>query len=204
MTKRSRSAAAVAAVLCATAMLRGAPPPPGAPPPVVPTMPGFGNEKIAVRSGEPTNAGSFDGTWMYVNRDVHFALWIRTRDGKPEMRLQYQSLASPEAFETDWSGKASYYMAGNPVEFEIRVGQADANAIDGHWSWDLTIGDSARRESADLHVFRTGYGRALVMRFDNYVRTIRRNGQDSTVKPLMSWSWTKVSKREVLWDELPW
>src|SRR4029077_7136408 len=92
---------------------------------------GIGNEKIVVQVADPTSAGTFDGTWMYVNRDVQFGMWIRTKNGVPQIKIQHQSLAGPEAFETDWEGKASYYLGGNPVTFELKPAQSSADRITG-------------------------------------------------------------------------
>ncbi|HEX4823277.1 MAG TPA: hypothetical protein VFV19_03095 [Candidatus Polarisedimenticolaceae bacterium] len=164
---------------------------------------GIGTDTVGLMKSDPTNVGTFDGTWMYVNRDSHFALWIRTKNGKRQAKLQYQSLAGPEAFETDWDGKATYYMAGHPVTFELKLASADANKLSGAWNWDLEIGDSARKEKADIVVYRTVYGRTLQMDFNNYEKTIRKNGVDQTAKVPTSWAWIKVSKRELLWAELP-
>jgi len=148
-------------------------------------------------------AGTFDGTWMYVNRDAQYALWVRTKDGKREVKLQFRSMSTPEAFETDWNGKAEYYMAGSPVAFELKLLAGDARELKGTWSWIVTFPDSGRRESSDLRMVRTGFGRDLRMEFLTYERTIMRGGQNSTVKGPMAWTWVKVAARELLWDELP-
>jgi hypothetical protein len=170
----------------------------------VPTgNPGVGPERVVITKADPTTAGSFDGTWMYLNRDARYALWIRTKDGVRQVKLQYQSLASPEAFETDWDGKAQYYLSGHPVTFELKVGKNSGEQILGTWSWTLQIDQSGRRESADLVIYRTGYGRTLLMDFQNYQKTVTRNGRNSIMKAPMNWTWNKVSKRELLWDELP-
>ena len=162
------------------------------------------SQRTGIRGGEPTKAGTFEGTWIYVNRDAHYALWIRTKDGKPQVRLQYQSLASPEAFETDWAGKASYYMAGKPAAFSLTLGNADADALAGKWDWELSTASAARHESADVTIQRTGYGRTLAMNFNGYQRTITSGPHGNVLKGPMTWTWVKVSKRELLWDELPW
>jgi hypothetical protein len=167
----------------------------------VPEPPG---QRVGVRGGEPTKAGTFDGTWMYTNRDAHYALWIRTKDGKPQVRLQYQSLANPEAFETDWAGRASYYMAGKPASFSLLLDSADTDALSGRWEWELSTGSSARHESAGVRIQRTGYGRTLAMDFKDYQRTITSGPRGNVLKGPMTWTWVKVSKRELLWDELPW
>jgi len=166
-------------------------------------IPAFANERLLVKKPDPTTAGSFDGTWMYINRDGRYALWLRTKDGVPQAKVQYQSLASPESFETDWDGKAVYYLGGSPVTFELKLGACDPNQLLGTWTWLLQIDQSARKETADLVVNRTAYGRSLLMDFQNYTKTITREGKDQVFKPPVAWTWTKVSKRELLWDELP-
>ena len=164
---------------------------------------GVGPEKIVIKKDEPTTAGSFDGTWMYVNRDARFALWIRTRDGVRQVKVQYQSLASPEAFETDWDGKALYYLSGTPVTFELKTAKTTPDQILGTWSWILTIDRSGRRESADVVMYRIGNGRLLQMDFQNYQKTITRDGKNGVIRTPLIWTWSKVSKRDLLWDELP-
>jgi hypothetical protein len=164
---------------------------------------GGGGEKVALLKADPTTAGSFDGTWMYVNRDARVALWARTKNGVPQVKLQYVSLASPEAFETDWDGKAEYYLAGSTATFELKLGKSSSDRIVGTWSWVLKIGTSGRRETADIVMYRTGYGRTLLLDFQNYEKTITRDGQDKTVKLPIAWGLLKISRRELLWDELP-
>jgi len=166
-------------------------------------LPGLGSERVLIQKADPTTAGSFDGTWMYVNRDAHFALWARTKNGVPQVKLQYQSLANPEAFETDWDGKSVYYLAGSPVTFELKLGESNADRIVGTWSWVLKIGESGRRETADIVIHRTWYGRTLLMDFRNYEKTLTSNGHNKIMKAPVVWNWIKISKRELLWDELP-
>jgi hypothetical protein len=166
-------------------------------------IPAWGPAKLLLEKADPTNAGTFDGTWIYVNRDSRYALWARTKNGVPQIKIQYQSLANPEAFETDWDGKAVYYLAGTPVNFDLTLGKRDANRIAGTWSWVLKVENSARNETADLAIYRTGYGRTLLMDFQNYKRTIMRSGKEQTFHVPMAWTWTKISQRELLWDELP-
>jgi len=164
---------------------------------------GTGTDRVGLMKSDPTNAGTFDGTWMYVNRDSRFALWVRTKEGKRQAKVQYQSLAGPEAFETDWDGRVTYYMAGHPVTFELKLARADADRLSGAWDWVLEIGNSARIEHAKVDVYRTGWGRTLQMDFADYEKIVRRNGVDQTAKAPVSWAWIKVSKRELLWAELP-
>lgn len=160
--------------------------------------------KAAVMMATPVTEGSFDGTWMYVNRDSHFAMWIKTEGGKARMRIQFQSITTPEAFETDWSGKSNYYLTGRPVTFEFKIGTSDAGKITGTWAWDMENDFTGRKETADIVLQRTGFGRTMVMAFNNYEKTLRKNGTARTFKLPVAWNWTKISKRELLWSELPW
>jgi hypothetical protein len=166
-------------------------------------LPGMGTDRQLIQKDEETTAGSFDGSWMYVNRDSRFALWVRTVGGVPQVKIQYQSLANPEAFETDWDGKSLYYMAGSPVTFELKLGQCTSDRIVGKWLWEVTIGASMRRESADVVIYRTGFGRTLVMDFQNYEKTILNAGRNKIMKSPMVWTWVKISNRELLWEEFP-
>lgn len=166
-------------------------------------LPGNVNDRTLIDKAEPTTAGTFEGTWLYVNRDARFALWSRMKNGTPQVKIQYQSLASPEAFETDWDGKALYYLGGHPVTFELKLGPSTADRIVGRWSWELKIGDAHRLETADIVVHRTHYGRTLLMDFQNFEKTVTKGGQDKVTKLPVVWSWIKISKRELIWDELP-
>jgi hypothetical protein len=149
-----------------------------------------------------TDAGVWDGTWVYVSRDSRLALWLRTTAGKPELRLQYQSLAQAEAFETDWNGVATYYLAGQPASFQIEITRRDANTIEGKWNWDLDFEDSGRYEDGAFTLYRAGDGRQLVLRFDKLERRIRRNADVTRYTIKTAWTFTKASKRLVLWDEV--
>jgi hypothetical protein len=42
------------------------------------------------------------------------------------------------------------------------------------------------------------------MDFKGYERTITSGPHGNVLKGPMTWTWVKVSKRELLWDELPW
>jgi hypothetical protein len=117
--------------------------------------------------------------------------------------MQFQSLASPEAFETDWNGKSLYYLAGNPVNFEFKLGKSNSHQLQGSWAWALEIDKQVRREKADVVVYRTVYGRTLLMDFQNYEQIVTRNGRDTSMRVPFSWTFSKISQRELLWDELP-
>jgi hypothetical protein len=153
---------------------------------------------------ERTDAGNWDGTWVYANRDAHYALWLRTTvDGRPEARLRYESTSSQEKFETGWDGKASYALSGQPVTFAMLFERADANVLAGTWNWDAEFGRSARKETGTFEAFRAGDGRALVLRFRTYERMVRRKDTVRRTEALPIWTFRKVSKRQALWDELP-
>lgn len=152
---------------------------------------------------DSTAAGVWDGTWMYLSRDSQMAFWMRTQNGVPQMKLQYQSLAAPEAFETDWDGKAVYYIAGQPATYEIKLSKREKDALEGTWSWDVQFPDSGRAENGQFAMYRAGDGRSLVVRFDAFERTVRRGDQVTRYDVAPVWTFRKASKRLVLWDELP-
>jgi len=153
---------------------------------------------------ERTDQGNWDGTWVYANRDAKYALWLRTaEDGRVEARLKYQSTSSPETFETGWDGKASYALSGQPVTFVLAFERTDANVLAGTWNWDAEFPKAARTETGTFEAFRAGDGRALVLRFKSYERAVRKKDSTRATEALPLWTFHKVSKREALWDELP-
>lgn len=157
---------------------------------------------VEVMIPQRTDAGVWDGTWMFVSRDNRMALWVRTEGGKPQVKLQYQSLASAEAFVTDWSGKAVYYLAGEPASFDLGITHRDANMIRATWTWKVEFTDSGRTEMGTVTMFRAGDGRQLVFHFDKLERIVRRRDQVKHYPMETSWTFTKVSKRIVQWDEV--
>ncbi len=155
---------------------------------------------------EDTGAGIWDGTYVFSCRDFRIALWMRTRDGVPEMKMRYQSLQTPETFETDWNGKASYYVSGQPGTFELSYKSRDARRIEGSWHWTVESVSRTRTDDAAFTLFRSGYGRSAVFKFDKMEQEIRAQQQvrryPATPPPV--WTFAKVSKRvDVLWEELP-
>lgn len=159
--------------------------------------------RAAVRIPDPVTAGNWDGSWIYANRDQRMALFVRTVDGKPQAKLQYQSLSAPEAFETDWSGDATYYLSGSPVTFRFHLDAADANELRGTWLWTVDFPDSGRSERGTFRVYRTDVGRDLVVLFQEWERVVRRFDRVSRWDNPPMWVFNKASKRIVMWDELP-
>lgn len=159
--------------------------------------------RSAVLVPEPVTAGVWDGSWVYANRDERMALFVRTVDGKPEIKFQYQSLSGPEAFDSDWSGKARYYLSGSPVEFDLRLGEAGAAEMRGTWNWSVEFADSGRSERGTFRIYRINAGRDLAIVFQEYEKVIRRFDKVSRWNNPPVWVFNKASKRIVLWDELP-
>ena len=149
-----------------------------------------------------SNEGDWDGTWFYVSRDRRMALWIKTENGAPKVKLHYQSLASTEAFETDWDGNASYEVHEAQGTFSLGIKKRDANTVEGHWDWQLAAGKGTRLESGDYRMYRTGDGRYLAMVFDD-LRRQSRGSRQNEYGGAVSLTFIKVSKRLALWDELP-
>jgi hypothetical protein len=157
-----------------------------------------------IRIPERSDAGVWDGTWFYVSRDQKIALWIRTEKGLPEIKLQFFGYAMAENFETDWKGRAEYVVKGrHPGRFELSVEERDENTISGSMEWTLEIGESVRTETGDFTIYRAGYGRSIVMRFDDYKRVVTTGKERKIWQPQQYWTFRKASKRLVLWEELP-
>jgi len=150
------------------------------------------------------DAGSWDGTWWYVNRDSKIALWIRTESGSPQVKLRFMSTSAPEGFETDWNGLSDYITKIGPGKFRLTLGERDANTIRGQWDWTLSAPESARIETGTFSIHRTNRGRQLALVFDELLRTMRRDGKpDDVFSSAPSLTFFLASKRQVLWDELP-
>lgn len=150
-----------------------------------------------------TDEGRFHGTWFYTNAQTRMALWMRTENGRPELKLRYQSAQTLEAFETDWAAQADYDINGYPAKFAIDVRSADENVVEGHWSWTVEFPKSGREERGDFTMYRAGDGRQLVFDFADYEKNLHKRGSAGGYQGPLVWTFTKASKRLVLWDELP-
>ena len=152
----------------------------------------------------PTDAGDWHGTWVYVNRDVHFALWIDEKDDELIVKLRYLgAYLTPETFETDWSGTTTYTVQNKVAEFKFLITEWDAEKIDADWFWSLDLKGSSRTETSKIKLYRAGDGRRLVMHFTEFQRLIERAGQKVIHDNEQAWTFTKVSKRHARWEELP-
>lgn len=164
--------------------------------------PGF-TGRMAISAPERTDAGSWDGTWAYSSVDARMALWIRTTEGKPELKLQYTSGLTALAFETDWNGKATFYLSEKPATFEIGTTRRDSDVIEGTWNLDVQLGKSGRTEKGTFTMYRaTTTGRMLVVKFHEYDLVFRRGDKITHIDIPPAWTFVKVSKRQALWDEL--
>ena len=160
--------------------------------------------RTSISLPDRTNAGSWDGTYSYTNRDGSWALWIRTVDGLPQVKARFLSLANAEGFETDWNGVSDYVTARASGRFDLGIAFRDAETISGRWEWTLRVGRSARTESGEYVIYRTGDGRRLVLRFRELIRSLRRGDEPETRHDITAaWTFRKVSRRELLWDEIP-
>ncbi len=152
----------------------------------------------------PTSKGSWEGTWIYVSRDVRMALWMRETDGKPETKFRFESmLASTETFETDWTGSTTYFVQDRPARFSFTMSEAGKDRIEGDWDWMLDMRGSSRSEKSDVEMYRAGDGRRLVMHFKNFLRTVESGGRRRIFDSPQAWTFRKLSRRQALWEELP-
>jgi hypothetical protein len=164
--------------------------------------PTFGRSTLAI--DEPTTEGVWEGTWLYVNRDIKLALWLRGSEGIPEYKLRYHRVSGPqEDFETDWAGGAQYTSREGSGKFDLSITSGDENALQATWLWDLQFTDSGKTENANLSITRTGDGRQIVFMFEDYIISLWRGQAKQEIPVNQVWNFIKVSKRLVLWDELP-
>ena len=159
----------------------------------------------AVYLPEDTGAGDWPGTYLYISRDVKVAMWIRLRDGIPEIKVRYLSMQAPETFETDWKGDASYTFSGLPGTFALRLQKRGERTIEGTWRREVADPRMGLLEEGTFSLYRTGNGRAIVMKFDKLDLEIRDRGIPRRVSLApVGWTFWKYSKRsDALWDELP-
>lgn len=159
--------------------------------------------RVALRIPEPTEEGYWDGTYWYVSRDWHVAMWIRTVEGRPEVQLRLVSAGADEDLTTDWNGEAAYETRKGRGTFALRLTERDANRMKGTWNWNLEVGAQVRKQRGEVTLFRAGFGREVVLLFDPYEFYIGPAGEEKWQPVKQSWTFRKASKRLVLWDELP-
>ncbi|MCP3982271.1 MAG: hypothetical protein GY716_23455 [bacterium] len=157
-----------------------------------------GNYTLAERD----DSGTWNGTWVYVNRDGRWVFWIREKGKRPEIKLRYLGRSNLEGFETDWNTAADYTFRAAPVTFALSDIKADANTIEGSWDWNLVVGISSRKEHADISMYRTFRGRMAVVHFRNYEKVVNNRGKIETHTPEHAWTLRKVSNRIVSWEEI--
>ena len=151
---------------------------------------------------ERTDAGDWYGTWYYISRSRKMALWIRTKDGQPEVKLRLQERASSRlSFTTDWDTRADYNHSGVQGQFSLDIENRDENTITGKWIWDSRTSAGGSGEAAEFTIYRSGYGRQLVMHLQN----VEHKQVSRTVQrlPELVWTFKKASRRTALWGELP-
>jgi hypothetical protein len=140
---------------------------------------------------------------VYKSRQQRIVLWLREEQpGKPEYKLQYQSTSTPEAFTTDWNGRAEYAVTGTDALFNLAATEKDGNTIRGTLEWDLQFEKSGRNKSGKFLMYRGGDGRHLVMHFHDQSLTIRRAGKEASEQTETAWTFIKHSKRHILWEEI--
>jgi hypothetical protein len=178
-------------VLCATSVATPAQDePPEASPPANEAFPGM------------TEEGNWHGTWTYLNRNEQVMLWIDTHGEKPRVKLQYFSLVTPESFQTDWDGMATYELAGEPATFHMEITNGDANRLEGTWLWDVQFSGAGRSERGVFTLYRVGDGRQATIRFSDYEKVLRKGEKVSRYSGAASWNFKQVSKRHAPWQEV--
>ena len=121
----------------------------------------------------------------------------------PEVKLRFQSMGSGESFETDWNGQSTYVLNRGNGTFSCDVTTGNENQLSGNWFWRLEYPNSSRTETSPIRMFRLEDGRMLRIEFPEFERTLVKRGKRTYSKVNHSWSFRKISRRILLWDELP-
>jgi hypothetical protein len=168
----------------------------------LPVKSSFG--RTALGLPEPTSAGTWDGTWIYVSRDERFALWFSKDQGKTIAKIRFEGTRGvSEAFETDWTGRATYSVQDLPGVFEFTLKNDDPDRLEADWHWVLDLRGSSRTENGDVTLYRSEDGRRMVMHFKNFERVIESAGGVRRSNAPHAWTFRKLSRRVALWEELP-
>ncbi|MDH3627701.1 MAG: hypothetical protein OEV00_13975 [Acidobacteriota bacterium] len=152
---------------------------------------------------DATLEGDWFGTWIYASRDHRFAAWIQMDGKRPEIKFRFQAMGSGESFITDWRGQATYHEREGEGVFSFKMDQGDADQFSGQWDWELVFPTSSRTESSPVRGYRANDGRDLRIEFQDHNRTLVRGGRRMSSDATFVWSFRKVSRRHILWDELP-
>jgi hypothetical protein len=153
---------------------------------------------------ELTEAGDWNGSWIYNSRNIQIALYMRGRADRPEVKVAYRNLDTAQQFESDWNGQAFYSVAGDPASFALRLTRRDRSRLQGTWNHEYPWRGVRRAEHASVTMFRTEDGRSLVMVLDDRVRA--RSGPEGETRQQIErgvWTMRKASRRVVRWEELP-
>jgi hypothetical protein len=151
-----------------------------------------------------TEEGDWDGTWVFGNRDFKIVLWLQSDSkGKPSMRWQYQDLANAEMFVTDWEGKADYTMLQATGKVSLNARELTPHSIKGELVWETDYEDAIRSVTGAYEIFRVNDGRFLMIYFPLWKRVIQK-GDDVRISEVpQSWTFRKLSKRQLRWEEIP-
>jgi hypothetical protein len=162
----------------------------------------YGHE--TVDAPKPTEAGDWYGTWYYVSRARKMALWIREENGETRLKLQLRGQkGNPESFVTDWEGRAVYSIAGVHGKFILELDEKNADSLSGSWTWTLRSATGGQHETADVEIYRAGWGRQLVWNIENVKRRTEGDATPRSDLERIVWVFRKASRRQVLWSELP-
>jgi hypothetical protein len=152
-----------------------------------------------------TERGNWNGSWYLFNRDERIALFVRSENGAPQIRLRYQHRSRPDAFETDWEGSGAYFVSGQPATFELKIAEHSDTLIRGTLSWNFPLlAGSRETRSGEFKLYRTENGRKMLMDFDvMHFDLVRPESGTQSRSSFWRWVFLKASKRVALWEELP-
>ena len=163
----------------------------------------FGRSTLG--GAERSDAGDWYGTWYYVSRTQKMAIWIRDDDGTPQVKWRLSGTQSGDldSFSTDWSSQGVANDRGQSGTFKLTLDTADQNTIAGNWAWEVRAGKNGRKDTANFELYRSGDGRHAVMRITDWKREFWGKREYAQTQEYKVWTFRKASRREAMWNELP-
>ncbi|RMF70698.1 MAG: hypothetical protein D6738_15465 [Acidobacteria bacterium] len=164
---------------------------------------------------QPTDTGTFLGTWARVEPGQRQALQVRrTDDGRWEVRL-YWWTSEDFLVDTGWTGAVDYRWRGHAGRIALEVDQqaSDGSRIRARWSREQD-GERASHlsEQGPVEIYRAGQrGEKLAFVVDPLrlsvevgepIAPYELDARERTTRRV--WIMRKVSRRLIGWDEIPW
>jgi len=144
---------------------------------LTPALPALGDGVVSVPA--PDDAGSFVGTWYYVDTGYKIAIFI-SEDTPGTFKIRYHVRDKKDnEYETDVLGKAKYVDEDTLFHITFAAKVQGPNLIKGHHERVAQDKEGAKvKESGDFEMYRAELDRKLVLRYAEWKsQTITKTGR---------------------------